>query len=82
MVESNGALQNLDLFLIAYLPRNLTETPANIAHEDFLAIFRDPDDVVETLAGGVSRVAILAGHVHMLAYMAAHAGSLGLKPGV
>jgi len=71
-----------DLILVAYLSDDFSKPQANIATEHFLAIFGNPNNVIQTAIGGMGCVAILACHVHILALNRVQAESIGLKSGV
>jgi len=70
------------LILVTYLSDDFSKPQANIATEHVLAIFGNPDNVIQTAIGGMRCVAILACHVPILALNRVQAESIGLKSGV
>lgn len=66
MVTTESALEDIDLLLVTNLSDDLTTPQANIFHEDFLTIFGNPNQVIQTTISGVRGVSILACHVPIL----------------
>ena len=59
MVRRHLATDDFHLIFSAYLPYQITGADADVAHQDRIAVLRDPDDMVGAVKRGVAGFAIV-----------------------
>ena len=81
MVVANSAFEYIHFFSVTYLANDFPQAEANIINEYFFAILGTPDYVELVVVCGMSRMMILASHVHHFTRLKSCAKAQGFPPG-